>query len=84
MTLAKNKPTAIAPKIKQAIQFLLTQERFDFTEAARVAGIAPERLRDEMLRPHTRKYLRKQSDRSRRDPRSRKERAGPRPGDPDE
>jgi len=60
MTLAKNKPTAIAPKIKQAIQHLLTQERFDFAEAARVADVAPERLRDEMLRPHTRKYLREQ------------------------
>jgi hypothetical protein len=60
MTLAKNKPTAIAPAIKQAIGRLLVQERFDLAEAARVAGISTERLRDEINRPHTRKYLREQ------------------------
>jgi hypothetical protein len=38
----------------------LTQETFNFAEAARVAGISTERLRDEINRPHTRKYLREQ------------------------
>ena len=60
MPPAKLRSPAIAPKIKQAIQHLLTQERFDLAEAARVADLPTERLRDEMLRPHTRKYLREQ------------------------
>src|SRR6516165_795942 len=60
MTPARLKPNAIAPKIKEAVRHLLTQETFNFAEAARVAGTTTERLRDEMLRPHTRKYLREQ------------------------
>jgi hypothetical protein len=60
VTPAKLKPSEVSPKIKEAIRHLLTQEQFDFAKAARVAGVSTERLRDDLQRPHVRKYLREQ------------------------
>jgi len=47
----------VAPKTKDAVHFLLTQE-FDFVRAAQVAGLTVQRLRDELGRPHVLKHLR--------------------------
>jgi hypothetical protein len=58
VTLAKHKTPAIAPKIKQAIARLLSQERYDLAEAARAGGISTERLRANLSLPHVRSYMR--------------------------
>jgi len=52
------KAMTVAPAIKQAISWLLLQETFDLVGASRHANISVERLRDEINRPHTRKFLR--------------------------
>jgi hypothetical protein len=58
--MSRHKTPSVAPKIKASIEHLLHQERFDLAEAAKVGGITTERLRDDLNRPHVRKYLRDQ------------------------
>jgi hypothetical protein len=58
--MSRHKTPSIAPKIKASIEHLLHQEHFDLAEAAKVGGITTERLRDDLNRPHVRKYLRDQ------------------------
>jgi hypothetical protein len=60
MTPAKLKPSAVAPGIKEAIQCLLHQEKYDLAEAARIGGVTVQRLRDDLGRPHVRAWMRQQ------------------------
>jgi hypothetical protein len=60
MTPAKLKPSAVAPAIKEAIQCLLHQEKYDLAEAARIGGVTVQRLRDDLGRPHVRAFMRQQ------------------------
>jgi hypothetical protein len=58
MTIAKHKPTEVAPKIKAAISVLLHQEQYNLQEAAMAAGVTAERLRNSLAMPHVRRWMR--------------------------
>jgi hypothetical protein len=60
VTPAKLKPSAVAPGIKDAIQCLLHQQKYDLAEAARIGGVTVQRLRDDLARPHVRAFMRQQ------------------------
>jgi hypothetical protein len=60
MTPAKLKPSEVSPKIRDAIQCLLHQEKYDLAEAARIGGVTVARLRDDLGRPHVRAWMRQQ------------------------
>ena len=60
MTLAKNKPTAISAGLRSSIDALLHMERYDLVLAAKAGGLRVQQLRDDLLRPHVRAFMRQQ------------------------